>query len=341
MPDLRHRAGELTREFADHAAQVSFSTWFVKALLVVGGTTVIAIAQCATLPLAGGWPVWTIVGMVGTLLAFIGGLFVLFVEPSAARSLRLAQEAIEDAREAEAETADLGFYFDEIRRATELYGATMAMRTAVESLLVGAEGTEESGVQALLDVAERSLRVVLDFQTADHWTLGVYKIVEREGAPRALKCCAQVRSLPCKLEDAREWPEGRGAGWMALASGKEVIIPDLTSPALGTIFDGVLRSSDTVRYRSVAAAPVVLTGPTEKWGAVIATSDQDGHFSLDPAPGVKPLEAVKALSGMIGLSLTARRRTDARRSSVNKGLETVLALATSARVQDAAGKRSA
>lgn len=110
------------------------------------------------------------------------------------------------------------------------------------------------------------------------------------------------------MTDARPWPEGRGAGWMAIVKGSEVVIPDMTAQAMGTIFEGVMTEVDIKRYRSVAASPIM--NGAVAWGVVIATSDRAKHFSQEPARGVQPAEAVLALQSLIGVALAARTYMD-------------------------------
>lgn len=308
MADLRTRADEITAAFGAHARAVGRSTAFVKVVLVLGGTSIIAVAQCLALPATGPWPIWSVVGLIGTALAFFGGVAVVFTERSASDAIAVAQRTLEDAREVEAESENIFFYIAEVRRATELYGATMLMRKAVESMVSKPPADMEMAAAALLEIADRPLRLALGFQAADHWTIGIYCVEGPPGA-RMLRCCAQMRSEKCDIKNARKWPEGRGAGWIALANENDVVIPDVKSPAMGTIFGGMLSTDDLDRYRSVAAVPIYVPDTQEKWGAIVATSDQEGHFSPDTRPGVRPLEAAKALSGMVALALAAQKRT--------------------------------
>ncbi len=308
MPDLRTRAKEITEEIVAHAKAVGRASTFVKIALVLGGSIMIAFAQCATLPASSGWPIWTTVGLIGTALALVGGLFLAFTEPSAARALAQAHKALEDAREAEADYDDVIFYINEVKRATELYGATMLMRLALETFLAGSDPNFDLIPSTLLEVSDHQLLVALDFQVAQHWSIGVYRVETQANGGRVMRCVAQRRSIKCDIKGARLWPEGRGAGWIALTNGNDVVIPDIKSPAMGTIFDGMLKLGDVDRFRSVAAVPIVLAHTGEKWGAVVATSDQEDHFSIDDRPGVRPIEGAKALGGMVALAMAARGR---------------------------------
>jgi hypothetical protein len=306
MPDLRARAEQVSDEIVAHAKAVGRSAAFVKIALVLGGSIMIAFAQCATLPTAGGWPVWTVIGLIGTALALVGGLFLAFTERSASTALATAHGALEDAREAQADFESVIFYIEEVKRATELYGATMLMRRALETFLAGSEPNFDAIPSTLLDIADHQLLVALDFQVAQHWSIGVYRVETQDGGGRVMRCVAQLRSIKCEVSEARLWPDGRGAGWIALTNGNDVVIPDIKSPAMGTIFDGMLKSGDIDRFRSIAAVPIILAHSDEKWGAVVATSDQEDHFALDDRPGVRPIEGAKALAGMVALAMAAR-----------------------------------
>lgn len=143
MPDLRARADGLINAVAQYGADVDKAARFVKVVMVCGGATVIALAQCISLPATGNWPLWSIVGLIGTAIAFIGGLFVAFTDTAAGNAVAVAHRTLEDAREAQTEANAVDYLFDEIRRATQLYGAVELMRTAVETMLQTPPQTEE------------------------------------------------------------------------------------------------------------------------------------------------------------------------------------------------------
>lgn len=301
IPDI---GADITERFTRRARSVASATVVVKVFLVVGGASLIALAECVTLPMLDKKPVWAALGIIGTIFAFVGGLFLAFTERDVAIDLAAAQKALESAREAEADYAEIGIYAEEIRRSAELYGACRLMLSALQQMSLSPSADDTSLADQLLDVAEWPIRVALGFKTTDHWSIGIYQIQERPSG-KVLKALALRRSEKCDVKDAREWAEGKGAGWIALANGTDTVIPDLANDAMGSIFDGAISKSDAERYRSIAVSPIFDNG--EKWGMVIATSDCPNHFSLEDVPGVRPAEGVHALQKMISLALALRR----------------------------------
>lgn len=118
------------------------------------------------------------------------------------------------------------------------------------------------------------------------------------------------------MEDARAWPEGVGAAGQAFSTGKEIIVPDMTSNDLGTVYEldpGMQRDYDGDRYKSLAAVPVKVDGDgSAPWGVVIGTNDVSHHFQVDRSPSVRPVETVRALAGMVALGIAASRSMQTR-----------------------------
>jgi len=75
---------------------------------------------------------------------------------------------------------------------------------------------------------------------------------------------------------------------------------------IGTLYRDMSKPEDADRYKSIAAVPVLLAPNQEPWGVVVGTSDRPNHFSVGPdRPGVQTVEAVRALAGMVGLTVKA------------------------------------
>ena len=289
-------------------------SFFVKLVLIVGGSALAGAAQFMTAP-AGPLPAWNIAGIFAVIAAGIGGLYMAFIDQDASAELEAAREAVEKAREFREAASDAVLAFEAnsnaLTRVSHLYTAMLEMRSAVEQSFSVAPD-DKSAVDILLRASERSLKVAADFQMAEHWTLAIFRTETTAEGRRQLKCIATVRSLACDLSDARVWPEGVGAGGIALARGTEVIVPDLTDPALGTIHELTpdhKREHDAVRYRSIAAVPVCeAIGPEKQvWGVVVATSDRACHFVPHDREGAQTTEAVRALASMVELTIAVRR----------------------------------
>jgi GAF domain-containing protein len=149
----------------------------------------------------------------------------------------------------------------------------------------------------------------MGFEQADRWTICVFygDIDQREGR-RVLRCVAHARAIECDISEARTWPEGVGVGGVAYANAREVIVPDLVDEAMGTVFDlgDRKRSYDEERYRSLAAVPILVDRGEKPWGVVIATNDRPHHFNVE-GTGVRTVEAVRALAGMVALAVSVSR----------------------------------
>ena len=167
--------------------------------------------------------------------------------------------------------------------------------------------SRQAAIQACLDASERSLRLAFAFALEDHWTVSVYKADVQRSRRTELACIANLRSVPCDVKNARRWPDGIGVTGIAYARGTEVVIPDLSAKELGSLHDvtALAKKEDGTRYRSVIGVPILIGSNNEKWGIVVATSDQPKHFSLDEQDGIKTTEPARAVAAMIALLLTS------------------------------------
>jgi GAF domain-containing protein len=263
------------------------------------------IAQLVTQPQG-----WGVAGMAGAVVAAIGGIVVAITEQDASSDLERARAAIAQAKEFEDEALKLDAYKQDVRKATELYSALRTMREVLE-ISVQIDGKTLSDViDDYYKLARRSLLIALGFELEEHWTVCIYKAEAMPGGGKIeLACVRHERTVDCKVEEARRWPEGVGVAGYAYSNNKEIIVPDLNDPALGTTFNlgERARDYDEVRYRSIAAIPIRVS---EKiWGIAVATSSRPGHFLIhSDEGGIQAAEGLRALAGMIALAVAVKEK---------------------------------
>jgi GAF domain-containing protein len=298
LKELDNRIGErLVRR--SHLQFISAT--FVKIITIVGG----AVATIAQL-----LPGWSIPGLIGAAVAAIGAMVLLIIESDASQDLELARQALSKTRQYEDQVSQYERREANLNRATELYSAMNLMRGVIERSLPLPNVTPIKIAVDCLDLAKRELSIAFGFLREEHYTVCVY-IAEKDGESdkMMMKLVAQDRSVPCKVEDARKWPEGMGVTGAAYATRAEIIIPDLLAPELGSAFSlkANMNVADHQRYRSIVAAPIILDENEPPWGVVTATSGRAGRFSTSMDSGVQTAEALRALAGMVALAIKATR----------------------------------
>lgn len=146
----------------------------------------------------------------------------------------------------------------------------------------------------------------MGFEISDMWTICVYRAEPNASGGRdSLRCVAHNRAIQCEISEARVWDEGVGVSGISYANQREIIVPDLSSANLGSMFNlaGGARPYDGDRYRSIVCVPVVIHGQGKPWGVVVATSDRVNHFNTDEDGGPKAIEPARLLAAMVALAV--------------------------------------
>jgi hypothetical protein len=191
LKDWADKIGRLTEDNARRQFRASI---FVKLILVIGGATAAAVAQCVELAHSNGeFSVWTIVGIAASVIVAIGGGYLAFTEPDVSKTLEAARQSIEEARDAQEQMrefdADRARLSKEVRRGLELYNSMDVMRGAIEQSLGLPDLTAAKIVQTCLAAASNSLLVAFDFSMEDTWTIGVFRAHKaRESDKAVLRC---------------------------------------------------------------------------------------------------------------------------------------------------------
>jgi hypothetical protein len=277
MPTLKQLADRVAIGFKKQAQAQHRASLFVKIALITLGAAVSAVGLAVDLARANGeWTFWTISGIAGAALVAIGGVFVLITERDISETLDAAREAIEKAREFEEEKNDfegnINWLSNEVRRGLELYNSMDVMRGFIEQSLDVPGASVASIMQNCLNGAQSSLHVAFDFAVGDTWTICIYEAqTSAESGKVILRCVAHDRTIQCRLEEARVWQEGNGVVGVAYSNAREIIIPDMYAPELGTTFDlkENARAHDRARYHSMVAVPIMVGSDRIPWGVAI------------------------------------------------------------------------
>lgn len=269
---------------------------------VIGGSVLLGAAELGA--------VGHMVGILSVVVVFAAGLLLIIWEQDSVSELDSARLALEATRTKDLELATRS---EDTRRAARqasrmllLYNGMDVMRDAVEGALLGDQMDIAPLIDGLVESAKRPLLLALGFEMHQYWTLCVY-IGEPDASNtrKQLRLIAHTRTIMCDIADARVWPEGVGIAGQTYLLGNEIIVPDLSAPDFGTLFQIPEPKLEDSRYRSMVGIPIRLGADGPIWGVVIATSDRPGHFSNDERDGVRPAEGARALAKMVALIVAA------------------------------------
>jgi hypothetical protein len=316
MASLRKLADDVSALFVAHARRVFRTSMFVKVILLLGGALIAGGAEAFEIA-DGNVSALTVAALAGFGLVFLGGVYVAITDSDVSRALDTARQALEEVRLRERQmdrfNADRARLAKEVGRGLELYNSIDVMRGAIEQSLALPAVPATTIIQTCLSAASNSLLVAFDFDIQDTWTIAVYMAEEPQESDKSiLRCIAHIRKIACEIANARAWAAGVGVAGIAYSMGNEVIIPNMSAPELGTVFNlGTLaRSYDDERYQSMAAIPIRVGASQVPWGVAVVTSDQQGHFSPEASDGVSTSEPIRAIAAMAALAVMATKVRD-------------------------------
>lgn len=303
IDEVERALGRLTSSRASRFAMAST----IFKIAVALGAGIIAYAQCITLP-QDNWPMWPVVGAVAAVAVSVISLLMVFLDPDPATEIDRGRQAVLLARRShEAIRLSQGLR-NSTYRLTELHEALRLMIALLERRIPDHAVNDDDLPDQLLTATWRSLLIAMNFQLTHYWTLSVYKFEPKPGdaCRNQLRVIASRRTIHCDPANARTWDEGMGMVGMCAQRRTDLLVPDIQSDDLGSIYD--LQSSkpdDRKRYRSIYATPI-LTGPSsDLWGVVIASSDAPHHFSRTDDPTA--IETVNSFAAVISMAIGARR----------------------------------
>jgi len=309
--DFSELSEKLSALFLSRARRMKWSARFVRMVLLVVAAAVAGVAQFTQFEPSGP-TAWQIAGICASIVVGIGALFSAITEEDASEALALARQSVEEVRSAEARLTFIDDIDDEFNRSIELYQVMSLCRGVIERALCTPGLSEEDIISRMLDASGRSAAIALNFAQADQWTVCVYRAEKpSNGGSELLRCIAQRRAIPCDTTHARVWEAGTGIAGVAFSNRGEVVIPDLQTTGLRSVFGTAANSAkpeDTERYRSMVAIPVLVDQQEDPWGVVTATNDRVDHFDSDAVMGIRPVETVRALANMVALAIVVHRK---------------------------------
>lgn len=319
--DKETLSDSLTGHIAAIAKTMARGMLGLKVLMVVAAA-VSSVMQF--MPSGGADPtVSQLVGGLASAVLAIFGVIVIYAEKDASEMLLDANKALTAARKTDAELAAYEEMIDDLEndlnKHVELYIALGNARNIYEQAITTGNYDMDGLLRAVLTVSRRQFAAAMDIQTPDRWTLCIYK-AEAGETSRQLRVVAQIRAIECDPKDARTWPEGVGFAGIALASGQEVIIGDMSDVSVGSILNhGYSRPHDTAVYKSAIACPIFVGDDNKRpWGVATATNDRADHFVDDGSIGVHNGEAVRAVANMAAMIVSLCNHKQAPQTETQK-----------------------
>jgi hypothetical protein len=309
--DTVERANNVGRLNVLIARRLVFASYVVRYGLVLSGSAMAAGAVFMDAA-PGGIPWNRVVGLLGVVLAFVGGVWNVMVEPATPAALEEARLALEESRSATAAALDLQRRFtDEVRilrqdhqQLRQLNALAHILRESVQrAVLTKAELSVK--LDSMLKAASRSMLACMHCSGGERWTITIF--CHERGYLEIVSHCRADRHE--EDQAGRHWAENEGYCGAAWSGNHELVLSNAQAPdalAVLNIPDSKKQPEDSIRYRSVAAIPVGIANMPRPWGVVVGTSDQLGRFdSDDTAPGARSAEAVRILAGAVAIVVTA------------------------------------
>lgn len=305
--DSKDHSNKLVSTIAKRLRRANITSRFVRFVLVIGAAAVAGIAQFAEFG-ATGPTSWQIAGIGATFIVAAGALWSAIVDDDASEELRIAHAAVEHARELESSLSNLKNFELVSDKMVALYQVMELSRGTIERGITNSSVSGPELIARMLEACRRVIPIAMGFAQADVWTVCVYRAEDSDGRV-LLKCVAQLRALECAIEHARVWEAGTGIAGSSYANHDEVVVPDLQTPGLRSVFGSaanISKPDDAIHYRSMAAVPILVDGSEVPWGVVSATNDKIDHFAPEQPFGIAPVEVVRALAAMAALAIACR-----------------------------------
>jgi hypothetical protein len=279
-----------------------------KMILVGLGTLMAGAGQLITDP-PSGTPWNRVVGIIGVVLAFVGGWWTMRAEkhaPQALEEARLAiQESLELKAHSEALRSQVEAAFDSMRQASRHQRQLLALsRTTIEIAehltMNRSSRSLNERLARFLRLSERPLLAGMRINGGERWTLSIY-VPDGENLVRVAAACADRTT---SVATGRPWKIGQGFVGAAYQRRGDLVLADAQMPEIQAMLNvPAPSSSDASRYKSIAAITVRVDGmPDPPWGVVIGTSDRKGRFDTESkSEGAANTEAIRMLASAVAL----------------------------------------
>ncbi|WP_317959231.1 hypothetical protein [Phaeobacter inhibens] len=212
---------EISDAYTTKSKIVWKSTRFVKVFLVLLGALLSGIFALFSGTLD--WPltVAQFGGLVGGLMAFTGGVYIVLTDEDTSDTLDSARRALDWAANQElanSEILDLSYrYEDAIEQLSSLDTVSSVARGTIERAVLQSERNTESVIRTCLEATKWNLRIALDFGINEFWTICVYRAVADDSInEQFLRLVAHHRSIECDIDQARKWRIGTRCRWVSV-----------------------------------------------------------------------------------------------------------------------------
>lgn len=280
------------------------------ALVILGGG--VSAAQFIDMTGSKGVDPIKLAAIIGAVFIAIIAVIRIYADPDPAKDLERVRKILELANEVEAEQNLLKANYSKVAQSASLSQSYFAMRGAIEQMASNRSDSVEECIQRMITVAMKQLEAAAGFHPEMHYCFCVYKAVRNGQNKELLKPIADLRSVPCPRDDARQWPIGVSPSGIAFASSTDVIVQDLSdgvgSKMSATVPTELRRESDAKNHRALAAIPIIVGNNGSPWGVVVGSADKVGHF-VDQrwVPSSIPTDTVRALAEMCALLIATRQ----------------------------------
>lgn len=282
-------------------------------LLVLLGGVLAAIGGVMPAPSdVDGTPWKPILAIGGGVLSLVSGVALILLGHDDVSDLEKARRALDDAQRFLSEKKQIADRLNQFQkldaRRRSLIASLNAMRETVEGFLDTAPSDAKEAFDTFLDTSTRPLLAAMNFDAGERYAFTIYQRSTADDSGRLI--CISDRRADRKEEQhpTRSWAIGEGWAGLCWQRERTFAIED-TGHAEAQIALHVTepnrREDDTKRYRSIAAAPILVGHPLDVWGVLVVTSNKRNRFaSTSRTSGRQNLDAVDAMAGM--LSLIAR-----------------------------------
>ncbi|MEI9927919.1 MAG: GAF domain-containing protein [Sphingomonas sp.] len=121
-------------------------------------------------------------------------------------------------------------------------------------------------------------RAAFAFDADVRWTVSIFRRIKESDETEVIVREQVLRWDGDTNPSGRRWHRGESYSGHAWLTGDPVIIPDTANAPLIHRPEENARTTDSDKYKSVAAIPVRTGASEHVWGVVTATSDRLGHF---------------------------------------------------------------